>query len=138
MLKPQISAQIYVFFVEERCLKGKYLPFYVYFAALRGLFDQFCEHRIVVGARNGLVNASLTTCPTVITEKDVVDAHWEPFFLEGEAQPMTTLNEGAGEVSGEGAMGIGNGSVVEIAADDDGARQPLFNNGCKRVGLSRT
>ena len=51
--------------------------------------------------------------------EDVVDAYDEGARLEGEAEAIAALDEGVLQPIGDLTSGIGEGRVVEVAADDD-------------------
>ena len=50
----------------------------------------------------------------------MVDAHKKGIGMIADGGSVATLAETVDEVSAHCAMGIGDGAVVEVAADDDG------------------
>jgi len=50
----------------------------------------------------------------------MVDAHKKGIGMIADGGSVATLTETVDEVSADCAMGIRNGAVVEVAADDDG------------------
>jgi len=55
----------------------------------------------------------------VFAVQDVVDAKIEAVAVETDAHAGTAFDKGVFQIAFDGAPGVGNGGVVEIAADND-------------------
>ena len=87
----------------------------------------------MVGKVNFSLNLALKRLPIVRTH-DVVDTHMKTIAMIGDTWSVPTLTEAVGEMSGDGMMDVGVGTIVEVSAEDD--RQGLLGKiGRKSFGL---
>ena len=82
------------------------------------------------------MNAELS-CLDILAIEQVVDAVVEGEFVVGDAESGGGLNESVVEVGADPFVDIGDGVVVEIAADDDAPDGGASNGGVDAVALSR-
>lgn len=86
--------------------------------AFSWLFVHIAPDGVVVGVLDAAVDGA-TVGLQVGADEDVVDAEEEAVPVVGDAQPEAGLHEGVGQPFGDGAVGVGDGGGVEVAAHDE-------------------
>ena len=72
----------------------------------------------------------------VVGAHDMVDAEDETSLIVGDAQAVATLYKAVGESVSDGPAHVGDGGVVEVAADDDGVAAMALDVVVHGLGLA--
>ena len=73
---------------------------------------------VVVGGFNAIVHHATIGFP-VGRHHDMVDAYIHAGLVIAHSRPVTGSDIAVGKVPSDGVMGIGNGRIIEVTAEDD-------------------